>query len=239
MARALMALSLCFVAATAAFAQNPPTPADPLVGRVALGFLSTSGNTDSTNANAAFGLIYAPSVRSHQVDISAITATTSDVATAEAYSAKYQLRRALGPRGYLFAGLDWKQDRFSAYDQQVSESVGYGRRVLDSERHKLNLEIGSGARQAILIDGTEEDEGIVRGALDYTWVFSDETGFQQDLVIESGESNTSMELTSALRARLIGTIGLVFSFTVKDNSAVPVGVEATDRFTAISLEYVF
>ena len=52
-----------------------------------------------------------------------------------------QFRRELGPRRrYLFAGIDGKEDRFSAYEQQVTESVGYGRRVLDNERHMLNLE---------------------------------------------------------------------------------------------------
>lgn len=240
MARMPAALSsLCLIAATA-LAQNPPTPADPLAGRVALGFLSTSGNTDSTNTNAAFGLVFAPDARSHQVDLSAVTATTSEVTTAEAYAAKYQFRRVLGPRRrYLFAGIDWKEDRFSAYEQQVTESVGYGRRVLDNERHMLNLEIGTGARQAVLIDGAEQDEGILRGALSYNWVLTEQTGFRQEFVVESGASNTSVESTSALRARLIGNIGFVFSFRVKHNSTVLPGIEDTDRFTSASLEYVF
>ena len=75
--------------------------------------------------------------------------------------------------------------------------------------------------------------------MDYTLVFSEMTGFTQDLVIESGSSNTSVESISALRARLFGAVALVFSYRVKHNSDVPVGTEDTDTFTAVSLEYAF
>ena len=65
------------------------------------------------------------------------------------------------------------------------------------------------------------------------------TGFKQDFVVESGSSNASFESVSALRARLIGSIGLVLSYRVKSNSDVPPGVVATGRFTSIALEYAF
>ena len=46
-------LLLCLPAP--ALAQAPaPAPTDPLVGSASLGYLSTSGNTDSTNANGSF-----------------------------------------------------------------------------------------------------------------------------------------------------------------------------------------
>jgi putative salt-induced outer membrane protein len=222
-------------------AQNPPpAPTDPLTGQVAVGYLATSGNTESTSANVTFAMLYQLEHWAHDFDASAISATTSEVTTAEAYSAKYEGRRSIGEgKSYLFTSLDWRRDRFSAYDEQVSETAGYGRRLLSRGRQLLNGEIGAGARQATLIDQTQEDEGIVRGALDYEIKMTETTGFKQDFIVESGSSNTSFESISALRARLIGKIGLVLSYRVKSNSDVVPGVVATDRFTSIALEYAF
>lgn len=234
------------LASGAAHAQGgaPGAPAAPprgISGQVALGYLATSGNTNSTNANASFGLLYALTHWKHQFDLSAVSATNDDVKTAEAYSAKYQGRRTFGDDGktYLFASLDWAEDRFSAYDRQVSETAGYGRRLLARGPHELDGEIGAGARQSTARDGTDERDGIVRGAVHYALAFGEMTGFKQDLVVESGSTNTSTESVSALKARLVGKIGLVLSYRIKHNSDVPPGTEPTDRFTSISLEYSF
>lgn len=48
-----VALSLASVSAVA---QNTAPAADPVTGSAALGYLSTSGNTESTNGNASFKL---------------------------------------------------------------------------------------------------------------------------------------------------------------------------------------
>jgi putative salt-induced outer membrane protein len=217
-----------------------PGPPDPLTGQVAVGYLATSGNTESTSANVTFAMLYKLERWAHDFDASAISATSSEVTTTEAYSAKYEGRRAIGEgKSYLFTSLDWRRDRFSAYSEQVSETAGYGRRLLSRGNQVLNGEIGAGARQATLIDETEEDEGIVRGALDYEFKMSETTDFKQDFIVESGSSNTSFESVSALRARLVGKIGLVLSYRVKSNSEVLPGVVDTDRFTSIALEYAF
>ena len=142
-------------------------------------------------------------------------------------------------KSYLFTTLDWRKDRFSSYEDELSETAGYGRRLIENGPHLLTGEIGAGARQANLIDGTSQNEGIIRGALGYTWKFTDTTGFSQDLVIESGSSNTSTEWLSRLRAKLVNNIGLVLSYRIKHNSQVVLGSEPTDTFTAISLEYGF
>jgi putative salt-induced outer membrane protein len=236
-----LSLVLLLAVAQPALAQNPPPAStDPLTGQIAVGYLATSGNTNSTNANATFALLYQLERWAHDFDASAVAASTDDVTTAEAYAAKYEGRRAFGDSSaYLFTSLDWQRDRFSAYDEQVSEAVGYGRTLLSRPRQVLTGEIGVGARQSTLIDLTEEDEAIVRGALDYQYTMTDTTSFKQDFVVESGSSNTTFESISALRARLLGNIGLVVSYRVKANSDVPPGIVATDRFTSIALEYAF
>ena len=139
----IFVLLLCLLSIEPLHAQNPPAgQRDPFSGQAAFGYLAMSGNTDSTSANASLGLLYHRAAWSHELDLSAVSATSAQATIAQAYSATYESRRAYGERAYLFMALDWQQDRFSAYDRQVSESIGYGRRLLDRERHVLNAEVG-------------------------------------------------------------------------------------------------
>jgi putative salt-induced outer membrane protein len=225
---------LLFLSLTAR-AQN-----DPIVGSAALGYLATSGNTDTTNANAVFKLDWdRGGVWTHQWTALAISASTADTTTSEAYAAGYKARRELSAASYLFGAADWRKDRFSAYDRQLTEAVGYGRKLIDDDRQALAIEGGIGAKQSTLVDGTDLDEGIVRGALDYVLRISDSSDFNQRLLLEIGDENSYTESVSALRMKMVRNFALVLSYTLKRNSDVPIGIEKTDTFTAISLEYGF
>jgi putative salt-induced outer membrane protein len=250
-------LLLLLLAASPSFAQNPPPappappaaagapaapagPPPPVQGEVTLGYQSTKGNTDTDSANATFALLWSLTHWSHKFDLAANSASAAAVKTAEAYLAKYKGKRPFDDsKSYLFTALDWSHDRFSAYEEQTSASAGYGRVLIDRGKSTLNGEIGAGYKESTRIDQVQENEAILRAALDYELKFTDKTGFKQSLVIESGSSNTSTEAISALRANLIGKIGLVIAFRIKNNSNVPPGTVATDRFTSIALAYAF
>jgi putative salt-induced outer membrane protein len=238
--RTLFALGLSVLAGTALAQAPAAAPADPFVGSAALGYLSTSGNTESTNGNASFKAIWnVDGPWQHNWTALAINARTNDVTTAEAYAAGYKAQRDITAASYLFASADWRQDRFSGYDKQVTEAVGYGRKLIDNERHLLALEGGVGAKQSDLITGEELDEGIVLGRVDYLLRLSDNSEFNQRFLIELGDDNRYTESTSALKTRIVGNLALVLSYVIKNNSDVPIGIEKTDRFTALSLEYGF
>lgn len=238
--RTLWVVASCF-ASGAALAQAPAAaPADPFAGAAALGYLSTSGNTDATNLNASLKISWdLDGPWKHDWTALAIRASTDDVTTAEAYAAGYKAQRDFSATSYLFASADWRQDEFSGYDRQVTQAVGYGRRLLDTPRQMLAVEGGAGAKQSDLITGEELDEPIVRGALDYLLTLSESSSFNQKLLIEQGDDNRYTESTSALKTRIVGNLALVLSYVIKNNSDVPIGIEKTDRFTALSLEYAF
>lgn len=238
--RTMYAAVLCAVAGTA-FAQAPPAaPNDPFVGNVALGYLATSGNTDSTNFNTTFDVKWdLDGPWRHDWKALAINARTDGVTTAEAQAAGYKAQRDFSEMSYVFFSGDWRQDRFSGYDRQVTEAIGYGNRLIDTDRQTLALEAGLGAKQSDLITGEELDEAIVRGGLDYVLRINDTSEFNQKLLLEQGEDNRYTESTTALKTRIVGNLAVVLSYVIKNNSDVPVGIEKTDRFTAVSLEYGF
>lgn len=235
--RALGLIALLLLS-TPVLAQNPPP--DPITGTASLGYLATSGNTDSTNANGSFKLDWdRGGAWVHGWTALAVTASTEGATTAEAYAAGYKAKRDFSETSYLFATGDWRQDRFSGYDDQLTEAVGYGRRLIDTQRQMLSIEGGGGAKQSTLSDGTKLDEPIVRGGLDYAFHISENSEFTQKVLLEIGDENRYTELVSAIKAKLIGNLALVASYTIKKNSEVLPGLQETDTFTAISLEYGF
>ena len=173
------------------------------------------------------------------MEAKAINATEDEATTAEAYELGWKSELNISEANYLFGRLHWRKDLFSGYDTQFSQTVGYGRRLVDKAAHQLNAEVGLGSRQSDLIDGTEESETIMRAGLDYTWKFSETAEFRQDFVVESGSENTYLESVSALSAKLLGNLALVASYTIKNNTEVPALTEKTDTYTALSLEYIF
>jgi len=211
----------------------------PWSGAVSLGYLSTSGNTETTSYRTKFGVGYASGDWKHAFAASANGAMESDITTAEAYQAGWKSEYNFTEHDFLFGTVDWRKDLFGGVEQQISETIGYGRRLIDTPKHMLSVGLGAGRRQADLADGTSESGFIGRGSIDYNWIFSETAGFDQNIIVESGSDNTYIESVSAVRARLLGNFALVLSYTIKQNSDVPVGSEKTDKLTAISIEYAF
>lgn len=213
--------------------------ASPWSGSVKLGYLATSGNTESSSLNFGFQVGYTLEQWLHELTAAAIQSSESGATTAEAYDLGWNSRRSITDQDFVFGRLDWRKDRFSSIEEQFSQTVGYGRRLLDKEAHKLDGELGVGARQSDLIDGTDESETIFTGRLTYDWTISETSSFGQAFLVESGSSNTFSESVTRLNTRIAGGLALVASYTVRHNSDVLPGTESTDTFTALSLEYGF
>ena len=232
-------VTLIVLAAPVSLMAQDAEPESPWSGKATLGYLATSGNTENSTLNTGFEVGFATGDWAHLFKASAVNAAENEETTAEAYNAGWKSERNLTDKDFLFGRLDWRKDRFGGFDTQFSQTVGYGRRLIDTDKHKLNAELGAGARQSETQLGVTEDETIYRGGLNYKWLISETSEFRQDLTAEGGEDNTYVESVSALSAKLIGNVALVASFTVKHNTDVEPTLEKTDTYTALSLEYAF
>ena len=204
----LVAVVFMFAAVTVTAAEEE-APASPWAGKATLGYLATSGNTENSSLNSAFEISYTSGDWQHLFDVTEINSSEDSATTAEAYAAGWKSERSLSEVNFLFGRLSWRKDRFSGFDTQFSQTVGYGRRMIDNGKHSLNGEIGAGLRQSDLADGSNEDETILTGAVHYTWAISETAEFRQDLLVEAGSENTYLESVTALSARLIGKLALV------------------------------
>lgn len=225
----------------AAYAQGAGAPAEesPWAGTASLGYLSTSGNTETKSYNTAFDISYTRNKWTHTFNAAANGADDGAGTTAEAYQAGWKSAYDFSEHSYLFGQVNWRKDRFAGVNQQLSEAIGYGRRIIDTPVHLLSAEAGVGYTSLDFADDTSSSSAILTLGMDYKWTFSETSNFEQNIDVESGSDNTYIESVSAVRARLLGDFALVLSYTVKHNTDVPAGSLKTDKLTAISLEYSF
>jgi len=239
-----------FLSIPAALAQDEK---GPWSGKVLLGYLATSGNTDNTSANLEAALNWDGKRWHHELSGRAIGQSQDNDTTAETYKATYEAKWDFTERNYLFALLDYNKNRFTSYKQQIFEFAGVGRRFITTEKHELNAEIAAGATQADLQELIEppppaDSFWVPRGSSDefnwrasgkYHWKIGENARFTQTLSVNSGSSNTFTESVTELGANIYGSLAMVLSYKIQNNSDVQPGTEKTDTFAAISLEYAF
>ncbi len=208
-------------------------------GSVGLGAVVTSGNSDTSNLSADATAKLDRKTWRHKFEAAAMLAENNGDKTAERYLLGYKVDYKLDTRSYLFTALRAEFDKFSGYDEQLSATVGYGYRVIETAADTLDLEIGAGMRQNKFDNGDTESGTVGRAALDYIHRFSETAQFRQGILVLGGENNTSVDSVSAIRANLVSSIAMEAALKIKHNSD-PVGdKKETDTITSISLVYGF
>lgn len=131
------------------------------------------------------------------------------------------------------------EDKFGSFRSNSIVSGGYGYRLLDTDEHTIDAEIGPGYRYGEKDSGEEVKGFIVRASGVYAWKISDSANFEQKLSIETGSGNTFTKSESYVSAKLNGSLRMKFGFVVSHNSNVDAGKENTDTETTMTLVYQF
>ena len=204
-----------------------------------IGYVSTSGNTNTETLNAKAMVSTDREQWRHKVEVTALNASDEDVTTAEKYTVEGQSDYKLKDPNYLFGNIAYENDKFSGYQYRVTESIGYGRRVIKEKDLTLDLEIGPGARQSKLDNGDTESESMLRGAAKLNWTISKTSKFAEIVTIEAGEDVTITKSATSLSSQINGSLLMKLTYIYKQTSDVPVGVDDTDTETAVTLVYSF
>ena len=231
--------SLCAVLMLAAPAQADGWGDDAgWSGFAEVGAVWTTGNTESESINAKSRVRYEEEVWRHTLQLEALRRSEDSESTASRYVGNFKSDWKFRPRAYLFGAVRYERDRFSGYDYQASTSAGYGHRVIETSRTRLDMEAGVGYRRNRLEDGERDNHAILRGALFLEHQLSDNARFGQDLLVQSND-NTEVESVTSVTANIIGQLAMRLSLTARHNTEVPEGREKTDTITAVSLVYNF
>lgn len=210
------------------------------LGEASLGYLGTSGNTQTRSINAKVAVDYSEQVWKNAFTASAINSADEAGTTTERYLLTDQVNLNFSERDYVFVSAEFEKDLFGGIRERTSETAGYGRHLLTGPVHKLDAEIGAGARQSREQTTRErQSDAIARASVKYAWEISDSSSLAQSLKSEAGESNVYVESVTELKLSIIGNLSAALSYTVKNNSQVPVDTENMDTFTAVNLVYGF
>jgi putative salt-induced outer membrane protein len=213
-----------------------------------LGYVNTSGNTNTETLVFKFDTAYEIEKWKHQAHFEVLSTKADDASTPEkdkVTTADKKLVTAQSdfkftPRDYFYGLLSYEDDKFSGFEYQAKVSAGYGRKVLLLERHELDVEIGPGYRNFKVDNASSsDDEYLARLAAKYKWLISDNSEFKQDLVADFGEDQDEWKSVTALKSNINKTLAMKLSYTVKYLDVVPEGNDNYDRETAVTLVYTF
>ena len=233
----VLAASITATAVAETAAPDAAISAPTWKGNVEIGFVMTDGNTETETLNAKAKAETEREKWRHTVNLEALNSSDQNVSTAERYLLSGQSSFKIGPKNFFYVLVSYEDDRFSGYDYRVSESVGYGRRVIGEPGMTLDLEVGPGARQSKPDSGKTEDEMLVRGAAKLAWQVSDTSKFTEDFSTEVGEDVTVTKSVTGLSAKVNGSLSTKLTYTIKNTSDVPPGIEKTDSEMAVTLVF--
>jgi putative salt-induced outer membrane protein len=222
-------------------AQKPaaPKPEGPWGGEASLGFLDTSGNTDTRSFNGKFALGYLTPQWTHTARLSALGTQTNGTTSDERYTLGYKGTREFEGADYAFGSLDYDNDRFAGVIERLTLGAGYGRHFLKGPVHTLDAELGTGATRQKLADRSTSESVVGLFSARYLWQISETSGFTQRLKVETSKDNTFVNPVSELKLVIAGKLFTTLGYEVRHNSRVPEGVRKTDRLGSVNLGYSF
>jgi len=234
-----LTLSLTLVS-TSLMAEDEEEPKYGWSGKGEFGLVSTTGNSDTFSYNLGLKFEYNSEQWRHRLAASALSSEDDGEKTAQRFELGAQSDYKMTEKSYVFGALRYDNDDFSAYKDQATASVGYGRQILDSKTQQLRMEAGVGYRTATVAETDETENGMIfRGMLDWGWQITESTKLGDRFLIEAGSDNTYMQNDLGLTVAINSRFALGVAFQVRHNSDVPPGVDKTDTQTSVNLVYNF
>lgn len=204
-----------------------------------LGFIKTKGNTETESLNFKFGLNNKRKDWEHSLKLESANSSDSMGSTAERYFLLLRTQYSLSELAYIFGRVQYEDDRFSGFNYQSSEVIGYGRRLANTDTLKLNAEVGAGLRQNDFKNGDSTSESIFLMGSDVDWKISKTASLTEDLTVEIGEDRTISKSVTGLKTKINNSLSSKITYTVKHASEVPAGTKKTDTELAVTLVYAF
>lgn len=218
-----------------------------------LGFIFTSGNTETTSANGALNAKQELEKWSNEFTLKAlykkdkvngIETTSADKKFASAQG-NYKLEN---PDHRLFGFASYEDDRFSAFDYQATLAAGWNQKLWSDDTSSFEYSVGPGYSFADRfvtdadgnVTGTESENGIVaRGAFAYKYNISETAKFTQTFSTEIGADNTKSRAESAISAKIAGGLSMKVAIKFDHNSDVTGARDNLDTETSVNLVYSF
>lgn len=220
-------------------------------GKAELGYLQSSGNTESASVNGKFDMTHEGAKWRNNVALAALYSENGEFSTADRYEARYQADFKINDKLSWFGALRGEQDRFSGFAYQATASTGASYKFIDAPTTKLSASLGAGFkrfREEILVKsdagevldrfpGEIGDGAVGTFTANYEHDFTATTKLTNKLLSEFGGDNTAIANDLALQVSMTQSFALAVGYGIRYNSDPPPLSESTDTLTTINLVY--
>lgn len=203
-------------------------------GKGKIGGVFARGNTQTTSANANIDLLNELDKWKHKFGGTLLRALTEEQTTADRWELRAESEYTPTDRVFTWVSGRYENDKFTTYAYQATAATGLGYHFLMSERTKLDVKAGIGARRAEdrFTDQVEADQ-ILRGIVAFEHKLTDNTLVFNRYLVESGPSNTFSQNVLGLEVKMTEALGLGLSWEIRRNTEVLPGTRNSDQvFTA-------
>jgi putative salt-induced outer membrane protein len=209
-------------------------------GKGTFGGVLARGNTETETINFNVDVENKVDVWTHKAGASMLRTVTDDITSADRWELRGESQYSLTDRSYLFGAIRYEDDAFTDYDYQATLSGGYGYRFIASDTTKLEGQIGVGYREAELrLTGEQQDDAILRGAIDYQHKLTATTLIYDRFLVESGSENTFVQNALGIEVKINDSFALGLDYSVRHNTDVLPGTDETDQVLTANLVYGF
>jgi len=211
------------------------------------------GNSSTESFNGRLKLHYAREAWIHRLDLFALRSSARYTNTDDAGNTT-QMRQSTANRYSVATGSAWQMgeyrqlnmsaryehDSFANFDSLYIVGVSYGTRLVNGERFIFDTQFGPGARRAHeVVTDDHHTELIVRGTFDLKWQLTGNTELVNNLLVESGSSNTFVQNDLGILVAMNERLALKAGWQARYNSDVEAGRRSTDTLATMNVVYRF
>jgi len=140
-------------------------------------------------------------------------------------------------------------DRFSGFDFRITETLGIGYQLIDTDTQSLRLEVGPGIRYSVLDDTLSDDGLLIEGgtrteilgrlAATYSRQITENLTLNEQAGFVLGSTSSRFDNELSLSATLMDNLKARLRFQAIYESDVPDGTSAWDTVSRLTLVYDF
>lgn len=208
----------------------------------------STGNTETTDLGLGVDLSRTGDLWTHTVSAKADFGETDGVETRNRIFLSGHSDRKISEKSFVFGQASYEKDEFSGFENRYFFGVGAGRILMDDEKAKWKIRAAPGIKvdevratvsNGVVIPSETVESFSVLGNSDFSYQFNDNVALTNTTGAVYAEESTQLTNTVAITAALTETLSARFSFDVRHDTNPPIGFEATDTTTRVSLVYKF
>lgn len=208
-------------------------------GEGQLGGFRSTGNTSNAGISAGLKLGREGLKWRHKFSTAFDYQRTNGITSKDQLRAVIETNYKFDNRLFAFGLAQYERDRFQGFSSRYSVSGGLGFRAISGGGAILDVKAGPAYRLTEFTGGGSESDIGGLAALDFDWQIAPNFKLLEDASALAESGNISLVSTTAINARIIGSLSAQLSYSVEHETDPPAGRLSTDTITRATLVYGF